>query len=130
MHSHEGVEWFYMVSGHQDVLTAAEGEFSWIACNPGDFIQVKSGSKHAFRNRSAGPAISLVCTTAKLGHFFEEIGRRVSARDQYGSGYTLWLLVGDTRGTRNSRNSTLLSSPFRRYSLQQTQPGVYRDSYE
>jgi hypothetical protein len=81
MHSHEGVKWFYMVSGHQDVLTAAEGEFSWIACNPGDFIQVNSGSKHAFR-RSAGPAISLVSTTAKLGHFFEEIGRRVSARDQ------------------------------------------------
>jgi uncharacterized RmlC-like cupin family protein len=56
--------------------------FSWIACKPGDFIQVPSGSKHAFRNRSAEPAISLVSTTAKLGHFFEEIGRRVSARDQ------------------------------------------------
>jgi quercetin dioxygenase-like cupin family protein len=75
MHSHEDVECFYMISGYQAVLIETQGELNWIGCNPGDFIQVPGGAKHAFRNRSSEAAISLCATTAKLGRFFEEVGR-------------------------------------------------------
>jgi hypothetical protein len=54
-----------------------DGEFSWILCKPGDFIQVPSGAKHAFRNPFAEPAVSIVSTTGKLGRFFQEVGRIV-----------------------------------------------------
>jgi quercetin dioxygenase-like cupin family protein len=75
LHSHEDVECFYMISGYQEALIEAQGELSWIGCNPGDSIQVPGRAKHAFRNGLSEPAISLCATTAKLGRFFEEIGR-------------------------------------------------------
>jgi quercetin dioxygenase-like cupin family protein len=75
LHSHDDVECFYMISGYQEVLIEARGELIWIGCNPGDFIQVPGGTKHAFRNRSSAPGISICCMTAKLGRFFEEVGR-------------------------------------------------------
>jgi quercetin dioxygenase-like cupin family protein len=77
MHSHADVECFLMVSGQQEVLQEVDGKFSWILCKPGDFIQVTSGAKHAFRNPFAEPAVSIVSTTGKLGRFFQEVGRLV-----------------------------------------------------
>lgn len=77
IHSHAGVESFYLLSGQQDVLREEDGEFRWTVCSPGDFVEVPSGAKHAFRNHFSEPAVSLITTTAKLGHFFEEIGRPV-----------------------------------------------------
>ncbi|HMF78562.1 MAG TPA: hypothetical protein VK604_23085 [Bryobacteraceae bacterium] len=67
-----------MISGLQEVFREAQGTSGWIVCNPGDYIQVPNEAKHAFGNKSSAPAISLCCTTAKLGRFFEEIGRPVS----------------------------------------------------
>jgi quercetin dioxygenase-like cupin family protein len=78
MHSHAGAECFFMVSGQQEVLQEVDGKFNWILCKPGDFIQVLSGAKHAFRNPFAEPAVSIVSTTGKLGRFLQEIGRIVS----------------------------------------------------
>jgi quercetin dioxygenase-like cupin family protein len=78
IHSHAGVECFFMVSGQQDILIEKDGQFLWTRCKPGDFIQVPSEVKHAFRNPYTEPAVSLVTTTAKLGRFFEEIGREIA----------------------------------------------------
>jgi quercetin dioxygenase-like cupin family protein len=82
LHSHEDVECFYMISGSQEVLIETQSELNWIGCEPGDFIQVPGGVKHAFCNRSSEPAISICATTAKLGRFFEEIGRPLSPGQQ------------------------------------------------
>lgn len=77
IHSHADVECFFMVSGQQEILQEGDGKFSWILCKSGDFVQVPSGTKHAFRNPFAEPAVSIVCTTGKLGRFLQEVGRIV-----------------------------------------------------
>jgi quercetin dioxygenase-like cupin family protein len=82
MHSHVGVECFFLVSGELEVLTELDGEFSWITTKPGSFIHVPSLAKHAFRNSSTAPAMSLISTTARLGRFFEEVGRPVRVHER------------------------------------------------
>ena len=82
MHSHAGIECFLMMSGHQEVLIETDGNYSWTMCSSEDFVQVPSLAKHAFRNLSAEPAVTLVTTTAKLGRFFEDVGRPVATEAQ------------------------------------------------
>jgi quercetin dioxygenase-like cupin family protein len=79
IHSHAGIECFLMITGQQEALIEEDDTYRWITCRPGDFIQVPGGAKHAFRNTFAEPAVSMVTTTAKLGRFFEEIGRPVTS---------------------------------------------------
>lgn len=75
LHSHQPIEAFYVLSGNVEVLTEKDGETDWVAAGPGDFIEVPSGAKHGFRNRSRHPVVQLITTTSKLGRFFQEIGR-------------------------------------------------------
>ena len=75
IHRHQAIECFYVLSGNVEVLSEKDGKIHWIAAGPGDFIEVPSGAKHAFRNRSQHPVVQLVTTTSKLGRFFQEIGR-------------------------------------------------------
>ena len=75
IHRHQGTESFYVLSGNVEVLSEKEGKSHWIAAGPGDFIEVPSGAKHGFRNRSQDPVVQLITTTSKLGRFFQEIGR-------------------------------------------------------
>lgn len=80
LHAHPDVECFHMLSGQMEVLVEKEdGDLSWVVCKPGDFVFVPCGAKHGFRNNFSEPAVSLVTTTANLGHFFEEIGRPMTA---------------------------------------------------
>jgi len=74
IHRHPAFEAFYVVSGNVEVLSEKEGKTQWIAAGPGDFIEVPSGAKHGFRNRSQHPVVQLITTTSKLGRFFKEIG--------------------------------------------------------
>jgi quercetin dioxygenase-like cupin family protein len=80
LHSHTGIECFYMISGQQEVLIETDDQGAWKTCRAGDFIQIPSGVKHAFLNQSGEPAVSLISTTAKLGEFFKAIGRPVDPR--------------------------------------------------
>jgi quercetin dioxygenase-like cupin family protein len=82
LHAHPDVECFRMLSGQMEVLVEKDGNLNWAVCNPGDFVFVPGGAKHGFRNNFSEPAVSLVTTTANLGHFFEEIGRPVTAGGQ------------------------------------------------
>ena len=82
IHSHEGIECFFMLSGQQEVVVEEQGKFRRIVCNPGEFIQVPNGVKHGLLNRSAKPASSLIVTTAKLGRFYKEIGRPIAPGSQ------------------------------------------------
>jgi quercetin dioxygenase-like cupin family protein len=75
MHSHAGIEAFYVLSGNVEVLTEEGGKVHWITVGPGDFIQVPSEAKHGFRNGSKDPVVQLITTTSRLGRFFQEIGR-------------------------------------------------------
>jgi hypothetical protein len=66
-----------VLSGSVQVLSERREAFTWLDANPGDFVQVPSGAKHAFRNRDAHPTVQLITTTPKLGRFFLEVGRPV-----------------------------------------------------
>jgi quercetin dioxygenase-like cupin family protein len=77
MHSHPGIEAFFVLSGDVEVFSDEGGKAHWIAAGPGDFIEVPSNAKHGFRNRSQHPVIQLITTTSKLGRFFQEVGRPI-----------------------------------------------------
>jgi quercetin dioxygenase-like cupin family protein len=84
MHSHPGIEAFYMLSGEVEVLTE-EGEAHWIKAGPGDFIEVPGEAKHGFRNRSKDPVVQLITTTSRLGRFFQEVGRSLTREERVSS---------------------------------------------
>jgi quercetin dioxygenase-like cupin family protein len=81
MHSHPGIEAFYVLSGDVEVLTEEGGKAHWITAGPGDFIEVPSEAKHGFRNRSKDPVVQLIITTSRLGRFFQEVGKSLT-RDE------------------------------------------------
>jgi mannose-6-phosphate isomerase-like protein (cupin superfamily) len=76
LHSHADPESFYVLSGQAGVLLEAPDGLNWSDASSGDFVQIPSGAKHAFRNILLEPVVFLVLTTARLGHFFAEIGSR------------------------------------------------------
>jgi hypothetical protein len=61
------------------VFTQREGQFEWREATTGDVIHVPGGARHAFRNSGLEPVIELITTTPKLGRFFLEVGRPVTA---------------------------------------------------
>ncbi|HEX6521855.1 MAG TPA: cupin domain-containing protein [Streptosporangiaceae bacterium] len=75
MHSHDDAEDFYILAGTQEVLTQHPEGLEWTHAHAGDYIRVPPGTMHAHRNVSDGPAVDLIITTAKMGRFFQEIGR-------------------------------------------------------
>jgi len=78
IHSHPGIEAFFVISGQVEVFTEAGEKPHWIAAGPGDLIEVPSNAKHGFRNSSIDPVVQLITTTSKLGRFFQEIGRSIT----------------------------------------------------
>jgi len=77
LHSHEDVECFYLLSGIQEALIETRGNLVWTECRAGDYIYVPGGAKHAWRNQSGEPAVSICTTTARLGRFFDEVGGEI-----------------------------------------------------
>jgi quercetin dioxygenase-like cupin family protein len=78
IHSHAGVEAFFVIAGDIEVLSEAGGNAYWITAGPGDFIEIPSQAKHGFRNRSQQPVVQLITMTSKLGRFFQEVGRSIN----------------------------------------------------
>jgi quercetin dioxygenase-like cupin family protein len=78
LHSHSDVESFFQLFGTVQVLAERGDNFEWLNIKPGDFVQIPSGAKHAFRNSSSDPVVQLITTTPKLGRFFKEVGRTIA----------------------------------------------------
>jgi quercetin dioxygenase-like cupin family protein len=75
LHSHADVETFSLVAGGLEALTVrGRDDFEWVTLRPGDTWHVPGDAPHAFRNRAAEPAVTLITTTARLGRFFREVG--------------------------------------------------------
>jgi quercetin dioxygenase-like cupin family protein len=79
LHSHPDDESFYVLSGRVQVLALSGDAFEWIETGPGDFVQIPGGAKHAFRNTFTEPVVQLITTSARLGTFFQEVGRPTSS---------------------------------------------------
>ncbi|MBO0694511.1 MAG: cupin domain-containing protein [Verrucomicrobia bacterium] len=79
LHSHPDDESFLLASGRVHALQERKDGFEWTNMNMGDFRHVSQGVRHAWKNQSNEPAIAIIVTTARLGRFFQEIGRPVVA---------------------------------------------------
>ena len=75
LHSHDDAEDFFILAGTQQILTKRDQGLQWIDVNAGDYVHIPAGVPHAHRNVSDEPAVELVVTTARLGRFFQEVGR-------------------------------------------------------
>jgi quercetin dioxygenase-like cupin family protein len=75
LHSHGDAESFYVLSGEAEALVQTEGGLEWHALKPGDFIHISGGTKHAWRNVSREPMVTLITCTAKLGRALREMGQ-------------------------------------------------------
>ena len=78
LHRHPDAEDFFILSGTQQVLVQSDGGLQWRDARAGDYIRVPGDAPHAHRNVTDEPAIDLIVTTARLGWFFEEVGRPVT----------------------------------------------------
>jgi quercetin dioxygenase-like cupin family protein len=72
LHSHADPETFLAVSGEVEGLAMSAEGFAWIPIRAGDIFHVPGGARHAFRNHSPEPVVTLLVTTVRLARFFHE----------------------------------------------------------
>jgi quercetin dioxygenase-like cupin family protein len=82
LHSHPEVECFYVLDGTLQILTYQDNEPCWLEVKAGESVVVPSNAPHAIRNTSASTVRLLMIFEARLGRFFEEIGRPVTPGGQ------------------------------------------------
>jgi quercetin dioxygenase-like cupin family protein len=78
LNSPDDTETFFVVAGTQQVLLPGADGLEWSDAHAGDYVQVPGSTPHAHRNVFHDPAIDLIVTTARLGKFFQEVGRPVT----------------------------------------------------
>jgi quercetin dioxygenase-like cupin family protein len=78
LHSHDDAEAFFIVAGTQQVLSQSQDGLEWNDVYAGDYVDVPPATLHAHRNVSHEPAVDLIVTTARLGRFFQEVGKPVT----------------------------------------------------
>lgn len=78
LHSHPDPETCLLVSGTLEGFARSEGS-RWLRIIVGDVLHVPPGTRRAFRNRSPEPAVMIVASTARVGRFFQEVGRSIAA---------------------------------------------------
>jgi quercetin dioxygenase-like cupin family protein len=78
MHSHADRETFYVLSGRVDALR----EGRWLQLEPGDFLDVRDGARHAWRNSSQADASMICVTTARLAWFLQEISAPAASPEE------------------------------------------------
>ena len=63
LHSHADTEDFLVISGSVEALQDNGQSYTWISAQAGDFIHVPGNARHAWRNVSSEPLVSLIITT-------------------------------------------------------------------
>jgi uncharacterized cupin superfamily protein len=69
LHSHSDRESFYVLSGEMNFYDGA----SWQVLKQGDFVDVLSNTRHAWRNASESSASLLIATTVRMGVFLQKV---------------------------------------------------------
>ncbi|NLG70564.1 MAG: cupin domain-containing protein [Chloroflexi bacterium] len=73
LHSHADVGDFFILSGAVEVLRHDSTGCHWVEAKAGDFIDIPSNERHAWRNRSNEPIVSLMILMRKMGSFFRKL---------------------------------------------------------
>ena len=68
-HSHSDRETFYVLSGEMNFYDGT----SWQVLKQGEFVDVLSNTRHAWRNASESSASLLVVTTVRMGVFLQKV---------------------------------------------------------
>ena len=68
-HSHSDRETFYVLSGEMNFYNGT----SWQVLKQGEFVDVLSNTRHAWRNASESSASLLVVTTVRMGVFLQKV---------------------------------------------------------
>jgi quercetin dioxygenase-like cupin family protein len=79
LHRHGDAEDFFIISGTQQVLVHGTTGLEWHDAHAGDYVRIPGEVPHAIRNVTEEPAVALIITTARMGRFFQEIGRPVTS---------------------------------------------------
>lgn len=79
LHSHDDPEAFFVVSGTKQSLLEGDAGLEWHRVQAGDYVDIESGTRHAWRNDSDEPVVDLLITSKRLGQFFEELRRPAGA---------------------------------------------------
>jgi quercetin dioxygenase-like cupin family protein len=77
LHSHPDQEDVFILFGEGQLLKPGPQGYQWITGRKGQYFHVPRHAPHAWRNVSGEPLIALIITSARLGRFFQEIGRPV-----------------------------------------------------
>lgn len=80
LHSHAEPETFVHLSGGLEGLVVSGEDATWFRVRPGEVFHVPCHAKHAWRNLSAKPAVSIVISTPAMGRFFLDAGTPVTAK--------------------------------------------------
>jgi quercetin dioxygenase-like cupin family protein len=78
LHRHGDAEDFFIISGTQQILVQGKNGLEWRDAHAGDYVCIPGDIPHAIRNVTDEPAVALIITTARMGRFFQEIGRPVA----------------------------------------------------
>ena len=78
LHSHADPEIFYLLAGAMEVFQERNGHGEWKKIRSGEMVSIPGGIKHAIRNTSSIPVISLVTTKMELYLFFRTLSRPVT----------------------------------------------------
>ena len=78
LHAHADIEDFLILSGSMEGLRYNGRGYTWVVAQTGDYVHVPGSARHAWRNRSSEPAVSLIITSRRMGRFFQETGRPLS----------------------------------------------------
>ena len=75
-HSHSDRETFYVLSGEMNFYNGT----SWQVLKQGEFVDVLSNTRHAWRNASESSASLLVVTTVRMGVFLQKVSSAASTQ--------------------------------------------------
>ena len=78
----DDAEAFLVLRGRKQVLLPGAGGLEWTDVRAGDYIHVPRNAPHAHRNPFGEPVVDLVVATARLGRWFQEVGRPATGRPQ------------------------------------------------
>jgi len=76
LHSHFDRESFYILSGEMNFYDGA----SWRILKQGEFVDVLSNTKHAWRNGSKSRASLLIVTAVRMGRFLQQVSSSVETK--------------------------------------------------
>ena len=82
LHSHPDTEDFIVIRGEVQALRRGTGGYEWTEVKAGDHVHVPGNARHAWRNVTGTPFVTYIITTAKLGKFFQEVGRPIGSTDR------------------------------------------------